>query len=150
MYRDVLLMTLRQGIHRDILAVGFEFDVELIAEHLAHPSVLGNHREPLVQEVLAAEVIGPYDEWPRLEIRPPVPHDLDDADELPLVRCELGVMWRLKNANGPVPWWSTTSKPEPDASQSTMKGLVKSDSWTTGAEVSALFNALNATTTFGD
>jgi hypothetical protein len=85
MYCGILLMTTRQGARHDILPIGLELDGELVAEH-------GNHREPLVEEVLEAEMVGPYDERPRPG--PPMPHDFDKADELTFVCRKLGMMRR--------------------------------------------------------
>jgi hypothetical protein len=85
-------MTMRQGVRHGILAAGFELDGELVVEQLAHPSMLGNSREPLVQEIFEAEVIGPYDKRPSPEIGPPVSHGFDEADEL--IRHVLGMVWR--------------------------------------------------------
>jgi hypothetical protein len=106
MYRGVLLMTARQCIRRGVLAAGFELDGELVDEQLAHPRVLGNRREPLVQEVLEAKVIGSYDERSRPKVGPLVPHGLDETDELTLVRRELEVMWR--NGVGEECQWACT------------------------------------------
>jgi hypothetical protein len=56
----------------------------------------------------------------------------------------------LKNAMGPVPWWSTTPKLEPEASQSMTNVLVKSSSYKTGVDVSSFFSVLNAASASGD
>jgi hypothetical protein len=47
--------------------------------------MLGNHHEPLVEQVLEAVMIGLDDEPATLKVRPPVPNRLNKADELTLI-----------------------------------------------------------------
>ena len=58
-------------------------------------------------------------------------------------RCR-GATGLLKKAMGWLSWMSTAPNPWDDASHSTMNGLVKSGSARTGAEVTAVFSAINA------
>jgi len=51
---------------------------------------------------------------------------------------------RLKNATGPMPWWRTVLKPEPEASQSMMNSLSKLGRCSTGAADRAAFSAEKA------
>ena len=67
--------------------------------------MLQNSREALVEEMLQAAVVGSDGERPRPEVRPLVTDDLDEADELPLVSGQLGVLWRhgaAEEGDGPL------------------------------------------------
>jgi hypothetical protein len=48
----------------------------------------------LVQEVLVAKMVAAHHERPCLEIWPSMAHCLDEADELALIRRQLGVVRR--------------------------------------------------------
>jgi hypothetical protein len=50
--------------------------------------VLGDGREPLVQQILEAIMIGLDEEAAPPQIQPPVPHSMDEPDELPLIGGE--------------------------------------------------------------
>jgi hypothetical protein len=56
-----------------------------------------------------------------------------------------GATGRLKKAMGCLSWSSTALNPCVEASHSTTKGRVKSGSAKTGAEVTAVLRAVNAT-----
>ena len=47
--------------------------------------VLWNGREPLVEEVLEAEVVGANQEATSPQVRAPMPDGANEADEVPLV-----------------------------------------------------------------
>jgi hypothetical protein len=86
-------MAARQGVRRAILVAWLDLNRELVAKEIAHPGVLRNRRETLVRKVFKAEMVNPHDEWPRPEVGPPIPHHLDQVDELPFVHCKLGMVW---------------------------------------------------------
>jgi hypothetical protein len=60
--------------------------------------VLGNHREPLVQQVFEAVMISLDEEASAPQVRPPVPDGMDEADELPLIGGEGAVPGRDRPA----------------------------------------------------
>jgi hypothetical protein len=92
MYHGGILATVRQGVRRCVLAPRVELHRELESEEVADPRMLWDRRQALIKQVLEAEMICVHDEWASLEIRPPVLHDLDQPDQLPLVGGELGVV----------------------------------------------------------
>ena len=76
--------------------------------------MLRNSREALVEEMLQAAVVGSDGERPRPEVRPLVTDGLDEADELPLVSGQLGLLWRhgaAEEGNGP--WALVEDRSEP-------------------------------------
>jgi len=108
--------------------------------------MLWDGAEVLIEEVLEAIVIRLDDEAAPPQVRPPVPDREHKVDGLPLVRCKgwRGATGRLKKATGCASCMSTAPKPYVDASHSTVKGLVKSDKVSTGADITAALRALNA------
>jgi hypothetical protein len=103
--------------------------------------------EASVEEMLEAEVVRTHDEVPCPEVSPPMSYGLNEADELPFIGRQFSVLGgdlAAEEGDGSRSWWSTTPKPEPDASQSTMKGWSKLGSCNTGAVVSAVLRASNA------
>jgi hypothetical protein len=81
-------------------------------------------------------MVGPDDERTPPQVGTPVTNSLDKTDELTLICHDFEMTTAnglLKNAMGPSPWCSTTPKPDPDASQSTKKSLLKSGRWRTEA-----------------
>lgn len=75
--------------------------------------------QPLVQEELVSE----DEELVTLEVRPPAPHGLDQADELLLVRRQLvvaGDEWSAEEGQRLCPLVENGAKLVPQASQSTM------------------------------
>ena len=50
--------------------------------------------ETLIQEVLETAMVCPYDELRRPQVGPPVAHGLHESNELALICCQLGVLWR--------------------------------------------------------
>jgi hypothetical protein len=63
------------------------------AEELAHPMVLRNHRQALVEDEPQAPMVCANQKTAPPQIRPLMPHYLDEADELPLVCGQLSVAW---------------------------------------------------------
>ena len=61
--------------------------LKIIAEELAHPVVLRDCGEALVEEELEGVVVGANDERAPPEIRPPMPDSLYQPDEFTLVCC---------------------------------------------------------------
>ena len=103
--------------------------------------------EPLVEEVLEAEVVSLDDEVAPPQIGLSVPDRLDQADELALVGCERPMSGRDRPAEGH--WVSFLdkyrAKPGDDASHSTTNSLAKSGMARTGADVTAALSAVKAT-----
>jgi hypothetical protein len=87
----VLVMT-REGVYRDVEAARLVLDLKTIAKQLAHPGVLRDGGEALIQEVLETEVVSAHDELARPEVGMPMVHRLDEPDELALVGHQLGVL----------------------------------------------------------
>ncbi|XP_021317213.1 uncharacterized protein LOC110435676 [Sorghum bicolor] len=85
--------------------------------------VLGNRGEALVEEVFQTVVVRLDDEAPPPEVRPPVPHGLDEADELALVggqRAVTGCHWSAEERD----WVALLSqdRPKPDGRRVTFDG----------------------------
>jgi hypothetical protein len=71
------------GVHGTRLV----FHRKVKAEELAHPMVLRDRREMLVEEELQAVVVGADEERAHPKVRPPVVHGVHQPNELPLIRC---------------------------------------------------------------
>jgi hypothetical protein len=109
--------------------------------------MLRKRREPLVQQVLEAVVVGFDDEPASPKVWPPVSDRQDEADELPFVsrqRLMPGCDSPAEECDGVAPWTITAPKPWDDASHSTTNGLEKSGMVRTGAEVTASLRATHA------
>lgn len=106
--------------------------------------MLGDGRKPLVEDELEVVVVGLDNKSAPPEVWPPMLYCLDQPDKLPLVSCQGGVSRSdclTEVSDWPLPWWSIAPNPEPDASQSNMNNMVKSESCKTGAVVRAVFRA---------
>jgi len=80
-------------------------------------------------------------------------HCLDQPYEFSLICWEFGVMRShraAENAMGPPPWCRTAPNPDPEASQSTMKPVVKSGNWGAGPVVRAFLSLTKASVASGD
>ena len=55
--------------------------------------VLRDGREPLIQQVLKAVVIGLDDEATAPQVRPPMPHGVNEPNELAFVRRQSAMPW---------------------------------------------------------
>ena len=84
----------RQGVRHHVRRARFVLDGEVEAQQLPHPVVLGNRGETLIQQVLEAVMIRLDEESAAPEVRSPVPYDVDEADELPLIGGEGAMAWR--------------------------------------------------------
>jgi hypothetical protein len=69
-----------EGVGHDIRSSQLELHPEVEFKKLACPLMLWNYGQALVEEELEAKVVGADDEQMALEVRPPVPHGLDQAD----------------------------------------------------------------------
>jgi hypothetical protein len=68
--------------------------------------VLRHGRKALIQEELQTVVISPDEEAAAPEVRPPMPHCLDQPDELPLVGRQLAMArskWPAEEGQGAGP-----------------------------------------------
>lgn len=83
-----------QGVRHHVQGTQLVFYDEIEAHKLGRPLMLGYGGETLVEDETKTPVIRADQEATAPEIRPLMPHGLDQADELPLVRRELGVAWR--------------------------------------------------------
>jgi hypothetical protein len=113
--------------------------------------MLWNRREPLIQQVLEAVVVGFDDEPASPKVRPPVPDRHDEPNELPFVgrqRLMSVCDSPTEESDGWPSWTITAPKPWDDASHSTTNGLEKSGMARTGAEVTASLSAANAAAAF--
>jgi hypothetical protein len=54
--------------------------------------MLRNCRQPLIEQVLQVEMVRVHNELTRPNVRPPMVHSLDEADQLLLIHGELGVV----------------------------------------------------------
>jgi hypothetical protein len=88
----------REGVGYHIRRPRLVLEREIKAQELPHPMVLGNHREPLVQQVFEAVMISLDEEASAPQVRPPVPDGMDEADELPLIGGEGAVPGRDRPA----------------------------------------------------
>ena len=85
--------------------------------------VLGDRGESLVEEIFQTVVVCLDDKAPPPEIRPPVPHGLDEADELALVggqRAVAGRHWPAEEGD----WVALLSqdRPKPDGRRVALDG----------------------------
>jgi hypothetical protein len=87
----ILSVPAGQGVSDRVEAPRPVLHVEVEAEKLADPLVLGHRREALVQQVLQAKVVGADDEVAAPQVRPPMSDRLDHTNELTLVCRELEV-----------------------------------------------------------
>jgi hypothetical protein len=133
-----------EGIRHRVECPGLVFNGEIVAEKLAHPMMLWNRGEALIQQKFEVVVVCPHRETSAPKIRPPMPNGVHKADELVLVCCE-GVMTRCHRpaeiGDGCLSWISTAPKPYVDASHSTTNGRAKFGSAKTGADVTAALSA---------
>jgi hypothetical protein len=67
---------------------GLVLNGEVEAQKLAHPMMLRDRREALIQQVLQAVVIGLDEEATPPEVQPPIADNLDKANELALIGGE--------------------------------------------------------------
>jgi len=88
-----LLITARQGVDHRVCLHRAELHTEIIAKQFAYPRVLWYGAEVLMEEELGGVVVCAHHERAGPQIRPPVPHRLDEADEFALIRREFGVLW---------------------------------------------------------
>jgi hypothetical protein len=77
---------------------GLVLDGEVKAQKLAHPMMLRDRREALIEHVLQAVVIGLDEEATPPKVRPPIEDGLDKADEFALIGGEGAVAWRYRPA----------------------------------------------------
>ena len=90
----LMLVTPRQGVSRRVLPPRLVLHLKTIPKEFAYPGVLRYCREMLIQEVLETAMVRTFDELHRPQIRPPVAHGLHESNELTLICCQLGVLWR--------------------------------------------------------
>jgi hypothetical protein len=64
---------------------------EIKAEKLAYPLMLRDHREPLVQQELQADMIRVHEEWMPPQVWVSVAHGLNQAHELAFIGCQIGM-----------------------------------------------------------
>jgi hypothetical protein len=64
----------------------------LVPEELVDLGVLRNHGQLLIKQVFEVKVLCPDDECPCPQVRPPVAHCLDEADQFTLISGKLGVV----------------------------------------------------------
>jgi hypothetical protein len=68
--------------------------VEVKQQQLSCPLVLRDNRQVLVEQELQAEVVCADEEWTPPQIRLPMPHRLDEPNQLMLVCHQLHVPWQ--------------------------------------------------------
>jgi hypothetical protein len=95
---DDLLVTARQSVSHRVHLAWVELHAEIVTKQLAYPRVLWYGGEALIEEELEGVVVRAHHERPCPQIWPLVPYCLDKADDVVLVRCELGVLWRHRPA----------------------------------------------------
>ena len=84
---------MRKSIGDDFLATWFIFHREVEPQQLAHPMVLWNGSEALVQQKLQAVVVSFDDEHTSPKIWPLVVHGVRQTNELPLISGERSMTW---------------------------------------------------------
>lgn len=77
----------RESVGDGVEAAGVVFHREVVAEKFAHPLMLRDSEEPLVQQELQAVVVGTYSEDTSQKVWLPVTDRVDQTNELPLIRC---------------------------------------------------------------
>lgn len=73
------------------MSTWIELDPEVKPQEFVGPLMLWNCGEPLVEQELEAVMVRAHQELPTPKIRAPVAHCLDQANELTLVRRQLGM-----------------------------------------------------------
>jgi len=113
----------REGVSDDVCGVGAVLHREVEAQELADPMVLRDRGEALVEEIFQTVVVCLDDEAPPPEIQPPVPHGLDEADELVLVggqRAVAGRHWPTEEGDRVV--LLSQDRPKPDGRRVALDG----------------------------
>ena len=89
-----VLVPAQQGIRHGIVLAWIVLHSKIIPKKLAYPSMLRDGRQALIQEILEGVVIRAHDERSRPQIRTPVLHRLDQADEFAFVCREFRILGR--------------------------------------------------------
>ena len=85
MKQQVVHLPSRQPIGNYIESARPIFNCEIKPKELTNPLMLGNCREPLIQQELQCKMICAHNKLSAPQIRTPVPNCLDKADEFPLI-----------------------------------------------------------------
>jgi hypothetical protein len=112
----ILSVPAGQGVSDRVEAPRPVLHVEVEAEKLADPLVLGHRREALVQQVLQAKVVGADDEVAAPQVWLPMPDCLDHTYELALICRELkvtGSEWPAEECQGPCTLVKDRAEPRP-------------------------------------